>query len=71
MEKEFYIISKEDLHKLLEAEAILNALEAGGVDNWNYYGEAINDALNGTGYETVSDFVDGELMSEYTLVENN
>ena len=71
MEQEFYIISKEDLHKLLEAEAILNALEAGGVDNWNYYGEAINDALNGTGYETVSDFVDGELMSEYTLVENN
>lgn len=71
MEKEFYIISKEDLHKLLEAEAILNALEAGGVDNWNYYGEAINDALNGTGYETVSDFVDGELMSEYTLIENN
>ncbi len=69
MEKKFYMVSEKELHKLLEAEAILNALEAGGVDNWSYYEEAIKDALNGTGYETISDFIDGELMCEYSLVE--
>lgn len=64
MEKK-YIVSENDLIKLLEAEAVLNALEAGGVDNWDWYGESINNSLNGTGYETIGKFVEEELLPEY------
>ena len=64
MEKK-YIVSENDLIKLLEVEAVLNALEAGGVDNWDWYGESINESLNGTGYETVGEFVEDELLPEY------
>lgn len=64
MEKK-YIVSENDLIKLLEAEAVLNALEAGGVDNWDWYGESINGSLNGTGHETIGEFVEEELLPEY------
>lgn len=64
MEKK-YIVSENDLIKLLKAEAVLNALEAGGVDNWDWYGKSINESLNGTGYETVEEFVEDELLPEY------
>ena len=64
MEKK-YIVSENDLIKLLEVEAVLNALEAGGVDNWDWYGESINESLNGTDYETVGEFVENELLPEY------
>ena len=37
-------ISKARLKQLLEAEEELNALNAGGVDNWEWYGESL-DAL--------------------------
>lgn len=64
MEKK-YIIKEKELVRLLKAEAILNALEAGGVDNWDWYGESINESLNGTGYETVGEFVENELLPDY------
>lgn len=38
-----YLISESRLRDLLYAEAKLNALEAGGVDNWEWYGDSIND----------------------------
>lgn len=63
--EQLYVLTESDLRRLVEAEAVLNALEAGGVDNWDWYGDSINDALNGTGYETVSDFVEYELMPTY------
>lgn len=34
-------LSEERYHELLEAERKLAALEAAGVDNWEYYGEAM------------------------------
>ena len=64
MEKK-YIVSESELVKLLEAEAVLNALEAGGVDNWDWYEESINESLNGTDYETVGEFVENELLPDY------
>lgn len=39
MEK-MYIISESKLKYLIEQDAILQALEAGGVDNWCWYGES-------------------------------
>lgn len=63
------MIEKNDLIRLLTAEAKLNALEVSGVDNWFGYDEAVNESLNGTGYETLEDFVEKELLPEYKEIK--
>lgn len=37
-------ISSDRYEELLKAEAELNALHAGGVDNWDWYDESLRDA---------------------------
>lgn len=37
-------ISKKEYEGLLRSEAELAALEAGGVDNWEWYHESLKDA---------------------------
>ena len=37
-------ISKKRYEELLEAEKELNALHAGGVDNWEWYHESLKEA---------------------------
>ena len=37
------VITREEYHKLKRAKAMLKALEAGGVDNWDWYSEAYRD----------------------------
>lgn len=36
-------ISKDDLIQLVEDQLCLNALYEGGVDNWEWYDEALNE----------------------------
>lgn len=43
MEK--YILTKEELKELIAARLELTALKLGGVDNWEWYGESINDFI--------------------------
>lgn len=38
-----YIVDEIRLKELLEAEERLASLEIGGVDNWEWYGDSIND----------------------------
>ena len=38
-----YEITKEYLEELLESDFRFNALSNGGVDNWEYYEEAMED----------------------------
>lgn len=45
MEKN-YIISESELRDLLTNTYKLIALESGGVDNWEWYGESIHNFLN-------------------------
>lgn len=42
----YYKIKEEDLKYFIECRARLEALEAGGVDNWSWYGESYSDYLN-------------------------
>lgn len=49
-----YEIKENRLVKLLAAELELNALNCGGVDNWEWCGDSISDAL-------------AELANEYNL----
>lgn len=41
MEEEMVTISKTQYEELLDCELKLLALEDAGVDNWGYYGEAM------------------------------
>ena len=55
MEKQ-YIISKIDLLDLLRIYFKYQALESGGVDNWDWYGESLNDFLKTENTEHIEDF---------------
>lgn len=43
MNEETVTISKRVYDSLLDSEAMLTALEDGGVDNWQWYGESLRD----------------------------
>jgi hypothetical protein len=49
------IMSSKRIRELLNAERKLNALEVGGVDNWEGYGEALGDIRK---EDRLSDVVD-------------
>lgn len=57
-----YIISEKRLLELLEAEMSLSELEAGGVNNWEWYGENYKECLaefaNGRFTEEELDYID-------------
>ena len=71
-----YIISEKRLLQLLEAEARLDALEYGGVDNWEWYSDSLGDYLKNycdwnkiitTNYDYEQLAIDGlEEFYEYT-----
>ena len=45
MEKKYYKIFEGDLLYLLERDLLLTALENGGVDNWEWFGDSYKDFL--------------------------
>jgi hypothetical protein len=45
MNPKMYLISEDELLRLLAAELELNQLEASGVDNWSWYGEGRKEFL--------------------------
>ena len=51
---EMKLISKEELADLLRASSKLSCLEAGGVDNWTWYDEALSDY----------DYIDDDTLTE-------
>ena len=42
---EYCLVPKEELKELLAARDKLAALERGGVDNWSWYSDSLNDYL--------------------------
>ena len=42
---ETVVLSKKDYEELKKRAATLSALEAGGVDNWEWYSDSLNDHL--------------------------
>ena len=48
-------ITKERYDELLEAELMMNALEAAGVDNWDGYSEAMKIRKQDENEETYDD----------------
>ena len=56
----YYKISEKDLLELLTNDLTLGHLEAGGVDNWSWYGEGRREYLE----EVASAFLTKEEMLE-------
>ena len=55
------IIPKNVLVSLLRDSDKLHRLECGGVDNWEWYGESLNDPS----YEKIQDMSDNDLIDFY------
>ena len=62
MEK-YYKISETDLRDLIYNYLKFAALESGGVDNWDWYGEALHDYLNTNEANGFYDLADQEMQS--------
>lgn len=56
------LIEEEELAELLRDSAKLAALENGGVDNWLWYSESLNDSNY---WEEFEDKSDEELTKDY------
>lgn len=56
---EGFILSEDELVRLLESDMQLNALERAGVDNWEWYGEAHGEYLmeECPGFDSFNDVV--------------
>ena len=55
---EAIIIPKNKFASLLRDSDKLSRLECGGVDNWDWYGESLNDSS----YEEIQDMSDDDLI---------
>ena len=64
---EAIIIPKNEFADLLRDSDKLNRLECGGVDNWDWYGESLNDSS----YEKIQDMSDDDLIDfcGYKIIE--
>ncbi len=63
-----YIIGEWRLIELLENEARYDALENGGVDNWEWYGASIQDYLNLCKANAIYEIVN-ERINEFKALE--
>ena len=59
---EAIIIPKNEFADLLRDSDKLNRLECGGVDNWDWYDESLN---NDPSYEKIQDMSDDDLIDFY------
>jgi len=62
-----YIISKQNLERLVQDSLTLTALDSGGVDNWSWYGQSIKDYLNAHQAEEISELI-GPALAEMEIL---
>ena len=72
MAKETYVkIPLTEFQELLEKEIQLDALECGGVDNWEWYSESFKEAaynagtVNGVAFRDYEEYVKYFISKEY------
>lgn len=59
------IIPKNVLASLLRDSDKLGRLECGGVDNWDWYDESLNNDNEDPSYEKIQDMSDNDLIDFY------
>lgn len=74
-EKKYVKISIDELARLIKGSTTFEALECGGVDNWEWYGESLSDYISeDEKYEYFYDYIDDitseeNILKEYPLVD--
>ena len=68
MEK-VYVVYENELKELIHDSLKLMALENGGVDNWEWYGDSLNDFLNSNGEEDFYKIAEKELSNYDELTD--
>jgi hypothetical protein len=69
----YYKLSEDELSELISGALYNCALEQGGVDNWWWYGESIQNFIetcneeDGTNYETIDEITKDEI-ARYELL---
>lgn len=58
-------VEEKRLAELLREEWKLNALEAGGVDNWEWYEESLFHSDEGKALNYIEDMSDEEIIKNY------
>lgn len=70
MNKKKYVkISVDELAELIEAKKELSALNCGGVDNWEWYGECFESYIEDTEFENWDDYIESCTSEENILKE--
>lgn len=64
-----YIVYENELKELIHDSLKLMALENGGVDNWEWYGDSLNDFLNSSGEEDFYRIAEKELSNYDELTD--
>ena len=57
MDKIYYKVPENLLISLLRSQTIYSALQNGGVDNWHYYCDSIQEFLKAIGVKDIDDIV--------------
>lgn len=65
MEETYYYIGKEELLSLIEDSLTLTALESGGVDNWEWYGESIYEFCKNEKVKNIRELAEKDLFFSY------
>ena len=68
MEK-IYIVYENELKELIHDSLKLMALENGGVDNWEWYDDSLNNFLNRSGEEDFYEMAEKELSNYDELTD--
>ena len=64
-----YVVYENELRELIHDSLKLMALESGGVDNWEWYSDSLNDFLNSNGEEDFYKIAEKELSNYDELTD--
>lgn len=73
MNKEYVLVPKDEFQEMIEKYLYMLAGEAGGIDNWDWWGYSINDfitaynAANKTQFDYMSDIIEDYADSYETI----
>lgn len=63
----FYKISEKDLLELLTYAYQYQALECGGVDNWDWFGESMKDFIENCSFDDGVEYTDIDEIAKNSL----
>ena len=63
--KKYYVLTEAELKEILYNATLYKALEAGGVDNWEHFGNSIQAVLDDVGCQDIEEAVEKEILPTY------